>query len=95
MIYAIIQNGRVQNLIELNPEQESEFPGCVSCEEVPAHIGDAFDGENFYRDGERVKTYAEIEDEQGSLPHDPYDPPDEPSAEELLDIILGNKDEQQ
>ena len=68
MIYALIENGTVTNLIEMNPEQEADFPGCVSCEDVPAHIGDAYENGVFYRDGEQVKTYAELAEEAANAP---------------------------
>lgn len=60
MNYALIDNEQVVNLIWLNPGNAGEFPGAVPCGDVPVQIGDTFDGETFYRDGERVRTNAEI-----------------------------------
>lgn len=60
MNYALIEKNRVVNLIWLNPVNAGDFPGAVPCGDVPVQIGDTFDGDHFYRDGERVRTYAEI-----------------------------------
>lgn len=59
MNYALIENGVVTNLIWLYPANAAEFPGAVPMGDVPAAIGDTWDGECFYRDGERVLTFAE------------------------------------
>ena len=59
MNYALIENGVVTNLIWLYPANAAEFPGAVPLGDVPAAIGDTWDGERFYRDGERVLTFAE------------------------------------
>ena len=60
MNYALIEESRVVNLIWLNPGNAHEFPGAVPCDGVPVQIGDTYDGETFYRDGDRVRTNAEI-----------------------------------
>ena len=60
MNYALIDNEQVVNLIWLNPGNAGEFPGAVPCGDVPVQIGDTYDGETFYRDGERVRTVTEI-----------------------------------
>lgn len=60
MNYAIVEEGCVTNLIWLNPGNAHEFPGAVPCGDVPVQIGDAFDGEMFMRDGDRVLTRAEV-----------------------------------
>lgn len=59
MNYALIENGVVSNLIWLYPANAAEFPGAVPLGGVPAAIGDAWDGECFWRNGERVLTPAE------------------------------------
>lgn len=59
MNYALIENGVVTNLIWLYPANAAEFPGAVPLGGVPAAIGDAWDGEHFYRNGERVLTFSE------------------------------------
>ena len=59
MNYALIENGVVTNLIWLYPANAAEFPGAVPLGDVPAAIGDTWDGELFYRNGERVLTFAE------------------------------------
>ena len=59
MNYALIENGVVTNLILLYPANSAEFPGAVPLGGVPAAIGDAWDGECFWRNGERVLTPAQ------------------------------------
>ena len=59
MNYALIENGVVTNLIWLYPANAAEFPGAVPLGGVPAAIGDAWDGECFCRNGERVLTPAQ------------------------------------
>ena len=59
MNYALIDSGVVTNVIWLNPGNADEFPNAVPLNDVPAGIGDTYDGEHFYRDGERVLTIAE------------------------------------
>ena len=59
MDYALIEDGKVVNLIWLHYANAHEFPNAVPLNGIPVWIGDAFDGENFYRDGERVLTSAE------------------------------------
>lgn len=59
MDYALIENGIVVNLIWLHYTNAHEFPNAVPLNGVPAWIGDTYDGECFFRNGERVRTYAE------------------------------------
>ena len=59
MNYALIENGVVTNLIWLYPANAAEFPGAVPLGGVPAAICDAWDGECFWRNGERVLTPAQ------------------------------------
>ncbi len=72
MNYALIDNGVVTNLIWLYSVNASDFPAAVPCGEVPVAIGDTYDGEHFYRAGERVLTPLEqarkdAEDMQAAL----------------------------
>ena len=72
MNYALIDNGVVTNIIILYPGNASDFPAAVPCGDVPAAIGDTWDGEHFYRAGERVLTPLEqarkdAEDMQAAL----------------------------
>lgn len=60
MNYVWIDNGTVTNLIWLLPGNAHEFPQAVPCGDVPVQIGDTYDGEHFYRDGERVLTQLEV-----------------------------------
>ena len=59
MRYAIITDGVVTNVIILYPGNSEDFPTAVPCGDVPAAIGDTWDGEHFYRAGERVLTPLE------------------------------------
>lgn len=59
MNYAIVENGTVMNIIWLYPANASDFPDAVPCGEIPVAIGDTYDGEHFYRAGERVLTALE------------------------------------
>nr|DAH81019.1 MAG TPA: hypothetical protein [Caudoviricetes sp.] len=72
MRYAIVEDGIVANIIVLYPGNASDFPTAVPCGDVPAAIGDTWDGEHFYRAGERVLTALEqarkdAEDMQAAL----------------------------
>lgn len=61
MRYALLQNGYVKNIIELNPENEADFPTAMPVpEDLPVGIGDTHQDGSFYRNGERVLTNAEM-----------------------------------
>lgn len=59
MNYALIENGVVTNIIWLYSGNAGDFPTAVPCGDVPVAIGDTYDGEHFYRGGERVFTPLE------------------------------------
>lgn len=70
--YALVENGVVTNVMVLYPPNAEEFEGAVPCGEIPVAIGDTYDGEHFYRGGERVLTALEqaqkdAEDMQAAL----------------------------
>ena len=72
MNYALIENGVVTNIIWLYSANASDFPSAVPCGDFPVAIGDTYDGEHFYRGGERVLTAIEqaqkdAEDMQAAL----------------------------
>lgn len=72
MQYAIVEDGIVTNVIVLYPQGAAEFPYAVACRDIPVTIGDAWDGKDFTRDGEKVPTEADqlrqsVEDKQASL----------------------------
>ena len=72
MNYAVVENGTVTNIIWLYPANASDFPSAVPCGDLPVAIGDTYDGEHFYRGGERVLTAIEqaqkdAEDMQAAL----------------------------
>lgn len=58
-LYALVENGVVTNVMVLYPPSAGDFPTAVPCGEIPAAIGDTYDGEHFYRAGERVLTALE------------------------------------
>ena len=60
MNYALVENGVVTNLIWLYPANAAEFHNAVPMGDIPAAIGDTWDGTYFYRNGERVFTAAEL-----------------------------------
>lgn len=70
--YALVENGVVTNVMVLYPPNAEEFEGAVPCGDLPVAIGDTYDGEHFYRGGERVLTALEqsqkdAEDMQAAL----------------------------
>lgn len=70
--YALVENGVVTNVMVLYPPSAAEFEGSVPCGDLPVAIGDTYDGEHFYRAGERVLTALEqarkdAEDMQAAL----------------------------
>lgn len=70
--YALVENGVVTNVMVLYPPNAAEFEGSVPCGDLPVAIGDTYDGEHFYRGGERVLTALEqaqkdAEDMQAAL----------------------------
>ena len=64
MNYALVENGVVTNLIWLYPANAAEFPNAVPMGDIPAAIGDTWDGEHFYRNGERVLSPMEQAQEE-------------------------------
>lgn len=60
MTMAEIMEGVVTNIFEILPGQETEFPDAVCIDGRPAGIGDTYSDGKFYRDGEEIKTDAEI-----------------------------------
>jgi len=59
LLYALVEDGVVTNVMVLYPSNAADFPAAVPCGDVPVAIGDTYDGEHFYRDGERVLTPLE------------------------------------
>ena len=59
MNYALIEDGVVTNIIWLSYTNADDFPNAVAMGDLPVAIGDTWDGERFYRNGERILTQAE------------------------------------
>lgn len=73
MNYALIENGVVTNIIWLYSANAGDFPTAVPCGDVPVAIGDTYDGQDFYREGEKVvspltASQKEMETMQTDLP---------------------------
>ena len=73
MNYALIENGVVTNMIWLYSANAGDFPTAVPCGDVPVAIGDTYDGQDFYREGEKVVStltaaQKEVETMQADLP---------------------------
>lgn len=60
MIYALIRNGVVINLIYLHPSNADEFPGAVPVDDYPVVMGDAYANGVFYRDGAALHTRTQL-----------------------------------
>ncbi len=59
MRYAVIKDGEVKNIISLAQANAKDFPDAVATKDYPVAIGDKYDGEYFYRDGNRIISFAE------------------------------------
>lgn len=59
MKYALISDGIVINTIALLPYNAQDFPNAVSIEGLSVQIGDTYDGERFYHDGEPIYSLEE------------------------------------
>lgn len=59
MKYALIENGVVNNTVVLLPYNAADFPNAVSIEGLSVQIGDTYDGERFYHDGEPIYSIEE------------------------------------
>lgn len=67
MNYALIENGMVVNLIYLHPMNLSDFPNAVFAGNLPVTIGDSYDGEFFWRNGEKVTENMPEENEEEDM----------------------------
>ncbi len=54
--YALVENGVVTNVMVLYPPSAAEFEGAVPCGDLPVAVGDTYDGEHFYRGGEKLDS---------------------------------------
>lgn len=64
MRYALIEYGVVVNLICLHTMNESDFPNAIPTGDHPVEIGDTYEDDFFYRNGELLKSNAEIRQEE-------------------------------
>lgn len=65
MEYALMEAGKVVNLIWLHPDNAADFPGAVPLNGLPVRIGDEYDGQQFLREGQRV--LLPLEEAQGQI----------------------------
>lgn len=66
--YALITDGVVSNIIVLHPSNAADFPNAVPMGDYPVGIGDTYDGTNFLRDGEVIKTATQrLQEENAEL----------------------------
>lgn len=59
MRYALVENGIVTNIIELDQKNEQYFPTAVYTGDRPVGINDTYVDGKFYRDGMEVLTALE------------------------------------
>lgn len=59
MRYAMVIEGKVTNIIEMNKRNEQYFPSAVYTGDKPVGIGDTYTDGKFYRDGKEVLTALE------------------------------------
>mgnify|MGYP004562659041 CR=1 FL=1 len=59
MRYAMVVEGKVTNIIEMDKRNEQYFPSAVYIGGRPVNIGDAYTDGKFYRDGVGVLTELE------------------------------------
>ena len=59
LLYALVEDGVVTNVMVLYPSNAADFPIAVPCGEVPVAIGDTYDGEHFFRNGVQVLSALE------------------------------------
>lgn len=59
MRYALVENGTVTNIIEMDKRNEQFFPSAVYTGDRPVGIGDTYADGKFYRNGKEVLTVLE------------------------------------
>lgn len=59
MRYAMVIEGKVTNIIEMDKRNEQYFPSAVYTGDRPVGIGDTYTDGKFYRDGIEVLTELE------------------------------------
>lgn len=62
MRYAIVEDGIIINMIELNPMNADDFPNAVYADEWSITIGDTYNAEEevFYHEDRRILSEREI-----------------------------------
>ena len=64
MEYALIQGGKVANIIVLHPMNRFDFMEAVPTEGLPVQVGDEYFDGKFYRNGEEVISQSYITESQ-------------------------------
>lgn len=57
MNYAIIVDGKVERIVELERRNAQDFPNAVWCDRFPLNVGDEYKDGKFMRDGKEILTY--------------------------------------
>lgn len=65
MRYALVENGTVTNIIEMDKRNEQYFPSAVYTGDRPVGIGDTYTDGKFYREG--VEVLTELEEAQTEI----------------------------
>lgn len=55
MNYALIEDGKVINIISLHPLNSEDFPNAVSTNGLPVQIGDKYKNGKFYHEGIEIE----------------------------------------
>lgn len=63
MKYALIQEGRVVNVIWLYPGNAADFPNAAKVGDLAVGIGDTYEDGCFYKDGQLVKSDLQLAEE--------------------------------
>lgn len=64
MNYALIEDGKVKSVIYLHPMNASDFPNAVCADGYAVCVGDTYADGVFYRDGEEIKSDAQLKSEE-------------------------------
>ena len=65
MRYAMVIEGKVTNIIEMDKRNEQYFPSAVYTGDRPVGIGDTYTDGKFYRNG--VEVLTELEEAQAEI----------------------------
>lgn len=61
MNYALIEDGKVINIISLHPLNLDDFPNAVPINDLSVQIGDDYKDGKFYHEGKELLPFPDIE----------------------------------